>query len=193
MTPRLEPIDPATLTPDAAELYSRYTSGERAKPGAAFMLVTGDGQLTGPPSTWMLNPTLGLRMEQLGYGVRFELTLTDRWREIVILMVAEREDSPFERYAHHPAGRAAGLSEAEIAALDAGSFAGVDATERAFVACTRALLDRGRLSDEEWDDAVRSCGRSAMLEIVTLIGWYRLMALQLRVFDVEPPGAAETS
>lgn len=184
---RLDPIDAAALHGSAADLHSRYTTGERTKPGAAFSLITTDGQLTGPPATWMLNPELGLRMEQLGYGVRFELTLPARWREIVILMVAEREDSPFERFAHHQAARAAGLNDDEIALLDGGSFTGVGDQEALLVATTAAILARGALSPGEWTDADEALGRRAILEIVTLVGWYRLMALQLRVFDIEPP------
>lgn len=187
MTARLEPIDPAALTGAAAELYSRYTTGERAKPDAAFTLITEDGQLIGPPSTWMLNPALGLRMEQLGYGVRFELELSARSREIIILMVAHREDSPFERFAHHPAARRAGLDDEEIALLDAGGFVGADPQERLLVTTTDAILSRNALSEAEWAEAEDGLGRGAILEIVTLVGWYRLMALQLRVFGVEPP------
>ncbi|MDP3951835.1 carboxymuconolactone decarboxylase family protein [Microbacterium sp.] len=187
MTTRLNRIDSADLIGAAAELYSRYTTGERAKPGASFSLITADGQLTGPPATWMLNPDLGLRMEQLGYGVRFELTLSPRYREIVILMVAEREDSPFERYAHHQAARQAGLTFDEIAMLDAGDFMGVDEREQVLITTTKAIFACGALTAAEWDAAEKLLGRSAILEIVTLVGWYRLMALQLRVFEIEPP------
>lgn len=184
---RLDPIDTAALRGAAADLYSRYTTGERANPRAAFSLITRDGQLTGPPATWMLNPALGLRMEQLGYGVRFELTLSARSREIVILMVAEREDSPFERYAHHQAARAAGLGDDEIVLLDEGTFTGAGEHEQLLVVTTQAILSRGTLSPPEWRDAEATLGRNAVLEIVTLVGWYRLMALQLRVFEIEPP------
>ena len=186
MTTRLEPIDPAALGGPAADLYARYTTGRRVAPGTAFSLATAAGQLTGPPATWMLNPELGLRMEQLGYGVRFELTLSPRAREIVILMVAEREDSAFERFAHHPAARQAGLEDEEIARLDDGGFTGADEQEQVLVSTAEAILNRGTLSDAEWTAAEESLGGSAILEIVTLIGWYRLMALQLRVFGVEP-------
>lgn len=188
MTTRVARIDPSALTGSAAELYARYTTGRRVTPGTAFTLVTADGQLTGPPATWMLNPDLGLRMEQLGYGVRFELTLPPRAREIVILMVAHREDSAFERFAHHPAARKAGLTDEEIARLDDGGFTGSDQQEQVLVSTADAILSRGALSDAQWSAAERSLGGGAVLEIVTLVGWYRLMALQLRVFGIETSG-----
>lgn len=191
MTTRLNRIDSEHLTGAAADLYARYATGERAKPGASFSLITTDGQLTGPPATWMLNPELGLRMEQLGYGVRFELTLSPRHREIVILMVAEREASPFERYAHHQAARQAGLTVDEIAMLDAGDLTGIDEREHVLITTTRAILEHGALTSGEWNTAETMLGRSAILEIVTLVGWYRLMALQLRVFEIDPPSDAQ--
>lgn len=187
MTARLEPIDPQNLIGSAADLYSRYASGERAKLGTDFTLIDPHGQLTGPPATWMLNPDLGLRLEQLGYGVRFELKLPARHREIVILMVAAHEDSAFERYAHHQAARRAGLDDDEVSLLDTGAFTGVDNDEKLLVATAESLLTRGGLSSSEWNAALSGLGRSAILEIVTLIGWYRMMAMQLRVFGIEPP------
>lgn len=187
---RLERIDPSALVGSAADLYSRYATGERARPGVDFTLIDGDGQLMGPPATWMLSPDLGLGLERLGYGIRFELSLPARSREIVILMVAAVEDSPFERYAHHQAARRAGLTEAEIALLDAGSFAGRDEEEAVLVRVAKSVLVQRDLPDDLWESAVEVLGRPGVFEVVTLIGWYRMMALHLRIFRIEPPTSA---
>ncbi len=101
-------------------------------------------------------------------------------------MVAQREDSAFERFAHHPAARQAGLDDEEIARIDEGRFVGADPQEQVLVRTADALLSRGTLTDAEWSTAEASLGGSIVLEVVTLVGWYRLMALQLRVFGIEP-------
>jgi hypothetical protein len=186
--PRLYPVPPGDLTGDAAELYGRYADGRRAAPDASFSLVLPDGALTGPPAAWLLSPRLGLGLERLGYGTRFDLGLSDRAREIVILLVAADEDNDFERYAHQQAARRAGLGDEEIRALDAGEFAPRDEIESRLVETTRTLLRTGTLDESSWAAAEEGWGRSAIFEIVTLIGWYRLVALQLRVFHIEPPG-----
>lgn len=187
MPSRLDPIDPTALKGSAAELYSRYASGERTAPGTDFTLITSDGQLTGPPAAWMLSPDLGLGLERLGHGVRFELTLSPRSREIIILMVATVEDSPYERYAHHQAARRAGLSNAEIQLLDQGAFVAADDIEGIIVRTAESVLAHDTVGDDLWGVAEATIGRQAVFEIVTLIGWYRLMALQLRIFNIAPP------
>lgn len=187
MPRRLPPVEPAELSGAAADLYARYATGERAAPNVDFSLLTPDGQLTGPPATWMLNPALGLAFERLGYDIRFHLSLPARWREIVILMVAAAEDSPFERYAHHRAARRAGLSEEEIAQLDRGEFVARDVSEATFVAAADAVLNVGALPESLWEQSTAALGAQAIFEIVTLVGWYRMMALQLRIFEIDPP------
>lgn len=187
MSDRLDRIDPASLAGAAAALYSKYASGRRVEPESEFTLVTEDGQLVGPPSAWLLSPDLGLGLERVGFEVRFNLSLTGRFREIVILMVAAVEDSPFERFAHHQAARRAGLTDDEIVGLDDGSFTPADESEATLVQMVEALLSRGTLDEELWKQADAALGRRAIFEVVTLIGWYRMMALQLRTFALEPP------
>jgi 4-carboxymuconolactone decarboxylase len=55
-------------------------------------------------------------LQELGAAVRFRTRMTDRTREIAILTVATATGSEFERYAHELIGRAAGLTETELAA-----------------------------------------------------------------------------
>lgn len=58
--------------------------------------------------------------ERIGWTMRFDLQLSDRAREIAILLVAFHRDGLFELYAHRGAGRAAGLDDAEYADTVAG-------------------------------------------------------------------------
>ncbi|WP_344344728.1 carboxymuconolactone decarboxylase family protein [Agrococcus versicolor] len=126
-------------------------------------------------------------LERLGQHVRFELTLTPREREIAILLVAEHEDSDFERYAHHRAAVRAGLSLEEIADLAAEAFAPRDAREGTLVHLVRTLLTGESLSDLDWRRTTDALGSTAAFEVVTLVGYYRMMALQLRAFAILPP------
>lgn len=186
-TPR---IDPGTLSGAGADLYAGYARGERAGKGADFLLVDEEGQLIGPPAAWMLAPELGLGLERVGYEMRFGLSITPRHREIVILLVAAAEDNDFERFAHRQAARHAGLTDDEIAALDVGAFRPVDEYESALTAATLSVLTHGALEEDDWDRAEAVLGSRTIFEVVTLVGWYRLVALQLRVFRIEPPSPA---
>jgi 4-carboxymuconolactone decarboxylase len=106
-------------------------------------------------------------------------------REAAILLVATAWDSAFERMAHEAVGRAAGLTDEDLAALRRGEVpASADTGERAALELTRALL-RGDVTDDEWSRCAPVVGDRAVFELTTLVGYYATLALQLRVFRVE--------
>jgi alkylhydroperoxidase family enzyme len=187
MIERLSRIREEEMSPEQTAIYDRFRTGRRVSPDASFTLLHPDGGLTGPANAWLLSPIVGSALERLGGVVRFDLALSDRCREIAILLVGFHRASAFELYAHRAAGRAAGLTEEEIEdlAADPGpAFA--DPAERAVSTATRAMLRAGTLADEEFTDAVAVLGKPALFELVVLVGYYQLVATQLAVFGVEP-------
>jgi 4-carboxymuconolactone decarboxylase len=52
-----------------------------------------------------------------------------------------------------------------------------------------ALVTRGDLDDERFERAVALLGLPTLFELVTLVGYYSLLAVQLRVFRVGAPSA----
>jgi 4-carboxymuconolactone decarboxylase len=136
----------------------------------------------------LLQPGLGAALQALGSAVRFHGTLPGRARELAILVVAVHWASAFEQQAHEAAGRQAGLTEAELAAVRAGQEPGLaDPAERAAVRAARALVRAGDLDDEEYAAAVAGLGEAGVFELTTLVGYYATLALQLRVFRVDAP------
>jgi 4-carboxymuconolactone decarboxylase len=106
----------------------------------------------------------------------------------VILAVAAAEDSAFERSAHEALGRGAGLSDQDLLAVEhGGDLPGQDQVEHAALAATRALVAQGDLDDDAYASAVSVLGERALFEIMTLVGYYRTIALQLRVFRIGAP------
>ncbi|WP_143517296.1 carboxymuconolactone decarboxylase family protein [Pseudonocardia sp. MH-G8] len=185
---RLSRIAPDEMTTEQAEIYAKFADGRRAAPGSAFTLVHPDGGLTGPPNAWLRSPALARVLEQMGWAMRFELTLSDRAREIAILLHAFHRDSPFELYAHRKAGRAAGLTDAEIEGLATRTPPAFRSDEERHVfATTLALVDRRTLDDAEYAAAVAALGERTLFELVTLLGYYDFVATQLAVFGVSPP------
>ncbi len=63
------------------------------------------------------------------------------------------------------------------------------ADERLVARLTRELLDAGDLGDESYDEAVDTLGLPQLFELLTLVGYYDTLALQLRVFRVPAPPA----
>jgi len=189
---RVPPVELADMTARQREFYDKYASGVRAAPGSTFPLVDADGHLMGPPAVWVLSQPLGLALEQFGYAIRYELSLSRRAQEIAILMVAQHRQSEFERFAHERAGLKAGLTETDLAAIATGKSPALETDEeRAVYEAARLILDTGSLDDRAYQAAAHVLTAPRLFELVTLIGYYLMLATQLSAFDIQPPGAAD--
>ncbi len=185
---RVDDVEPADMTEAQLALYDYYATGPRAAADSPFSLVTPDGRLQGPPAVWILSPAFGQALQQIGGAVRFKSRLPARAREIAILLVGHHHRSAFELYAHTRAGAAAGLTEADLAALaDSKEPAGVSDMESCVFHTTQRILDRGTLDGDEFREAAGVLGEPGLLELVTIVGYYNMVAWQLAVFDIQPP------
>jgi len=122
--------------------------------------------------------------------VRYESTLESRAREIAILVVAAAWQCDFEVYAHEAVGRSVGLTDAELDGIRSGTYDGLSRVdERTLARTVHALAVRGDLDDDEYAQAVETLGLPQLFEVLTLVGYYATLALQLRVFRVAAPEA----
>jgi 4-carboxymuconolactone decarboxylase len=187
---RLPRLHPPFDNENRQRLYATITSGPRGGSQQPFALVDDVGALAGPFNAMLLQPDLGTALQALGTAIRYQGALPARIRELAILVVAGHWSSAFEQQAHEAAGRRAGLSEAELAAVRAGAEPDLaDPGERAAVAMTQTLVRAGDLDDEEYARAVAQLGEAGVFELTTLVGYYATLALQLRVFRVGGPAS----
>jgi 4-carboxymuconolactone decarboxylase len=189
---RIPAFTPDELDPQQRRLYDRILGGPRAGASDAFPLVDTGGGLQGPLNAWLLNTELGGAFDVVGAAIRFGLTLSPRPRELVIFAVAHHYRCPFELYAHRRIGAAAGLSQDEIEQLSRGETPPLESdADRTALATAKSLLAGGDLSDDEYARAVAAFGEGGLFEILSLVGWYTLLALQLNVFRVPPADEAQ--
>jgi 4-carboxymuconolactone decarboxylase len=173
---------PDDLDGERRALYDAIAHGPRSTGPQLFALTDGDGALRGPFNAFLLSPALGDALQRVGAAVRYRTALADRTREMAILLVAAHHRSEFERASHEPVARAAGVTDAEIAALREGRPPPVDDPhERACLAVTRALLD-GDIDDTTWSRCVPPLAEATVFELCALVGYYSTLALQMRVF-----------
>jgi 4-carboxymuconolactone decarboxylase len=164
-------------------LYQTIAGGRRANGRQAFPLVDDRGRLRGPFNAMLLSPPVGNAVQSVGSAVRYESVLSDRVREMAILAVASHWGSSFEREAHEAVSRTCGVEEQELEALATGILPPLaDPLEATALRTTHALLAHGNLSDAEYRQAVDSIGERGLFELTTLVGYYGLLALQLRIF-----------
>jgi 4-carboxymuconolactone decarboxylase len=198
---RIPKLPPAELDDEQRALYDAIAGGRRAQGRQLFRLSDADGCLEGPFNAFLLQPRLGSALQALGAAVRYETALDDRSREIAILVVAAHWHSDFERYAHEAVARAAGLTDTDLAAIRHGHLTqpsesgeptqpGALTGREAVVARTAAALAaRGDLDDAEYREAAAELGADGLFELLTLVGYYATLALQLRVFRVPAPNS----
>lgn len=172
------------MEPDQKKLYEAITQGTRAQGPQHFALTDEQGRLNGPFGDFLLSPSVGMALQGVGAALRYETELPDRAREIAILLVAARHHSTFERESHEAIARALGFSQADLDAIrreDVTPFNGVESLVGRTVL---ALLD-GDLGDCPWYEAEDVLGQRTIFELITLVGYYSTLALQLRVFRVD--------
>jgi 4-carboxymuconolactone decarboxylase len=185
--PRIPKLEPSSLDDEQRSLYDAITGGRRAQGPQLFRLTDETGRLEGPFNAFLLQPRLGSALQAVGSSVRYDTGLDDRCREIAILVVAAHWRSDFEWYAHEAVGRSAGLGDAELAAVRDGRHAALAGREAAVARTAAALVLRDDLDDAEYREAVDHVGTAGLFELLTLVGYYATLALQLRVFRVPAP------
>jgi 4-carboxymuconolactone decarboxylase len=179
---RIPRLLPDELDEPQQRLYAAITSGSRARDPQRFRLTDDRGSLAGPFNAMLFNPPIGDALQRLGSALRYEGRLTDRSREVAILAVAAWWQCEFEQHAHEPIAADAGLSATEIAALrNQGPVDFPDAREAAVLDVTRHLLRHRDLDDDAYRAADDALGAGKLFELTTLVGYYSLLALQLRV------------
>jgi 4-carboxymuconolactone decarboxylase len=187
---RVPPLEIGDMTAEQREFYDSYATGFRAAPEATFLLVDGAGHLLGPPAIWIHSQPLGNTLQVFGGAIRYHLHFSRRAQEIAILMVAHDRNSAFERFAHEQAGRKSGLTQQDIDAIFSGEPPDLRTEEeQAVYEVTRGVLAAGTLDAQEYEKYAAVLSVPHLFELVTLIGYYLMLATQLAVFDIQPPAA----
>ncbi|WP_278256024.1 carboxymuconolactone decarboxylase family protein [Nocardioides convexus] len=106
----------------------------------------------------------------------------------MILRVAALRSSAYELTQHRRLGRRAGLTEAEIAAIEAGAHdqPGLSDRERLLLRAADALVADQDLPDALWGALGAHFDDRERIEIVLLAGHYAMLATALHVLRVEP-------
>jgi 4-carboxymuconolactone decarboxylase len=182
---RLRPLRPDELDPEQRALYDALAD----PPGRVGL--DPDGCLHGPFDAMLRAPRSGAALQSVGAALRYGGVLTERVRELATLQVAAHHRSDFEWYAHAPLAAKAGLPSALVEAVRAGGRVEPDdPAERAAAIVVAQLLTTGDVDDDAWADAVGRLGEAGAVELTTLVGYYGLLAMQMRVLRVPlPPDA----
>ncbi len=171
MSARLKPVDDPT--PEQAELLAPYGTFSGGEPFNIFR-------------TLVRHPKLFKRSMVLATGLLMKGALPPRVREIVILRVAWRTGSSYEWGQHVRIGLDSGLAEGEIEALATESAHGAwSDADRLAITVADELCTTDDLTDDTWDAALTHWGEQDLMELIFLVGNYRMLAGFLNAARVE--------
>ena len=176
-------------------MTDRFTPFERAYLDARQQQVF-DDIASGPRGTvpWILHlylnsPELASRVQQLGAFCRYGTSLPPRLSELAILIVAHHWKTEYEWSIHAREARKVGLSDAVIAAIEAGRrpvFGDPDA-ELIYDFSTE-FFRLNDVADELFATAVERFGRATTVELAGILGYYSMLAIAIRIFRLPPGG-----
>jgi 4-carboxymuconolactone decarboxylase len=174
---RLARLDKAALSPDAQRVWDKI-AGKR-------------GDVRGPYEILMHTPELAEKVADLGERLRFRSNLPGKERELAILATGRFLGAAFEWVMHEPFARREGLSSEtieRIRSLD--SLDLLDARERLIVDVAKSLCDSRSIPDDLYERAKDQLGTTYLVELVTLVSFYTMIALLLLGFKAELPEGA---
>lgn len=173
-----------------AELpLDRMTEEQRA--GYHYLVDGPRGRLPGPYKVWIHNPKLVQAADPLGrHFTPGAYSLSEREREIAVLIMTSRLNSDYPVAAHEKRGKEVGLPADAVEAIIAGrpaSFA--DAREQVVYEVAMALADGRIVPQGLYDRAVATLGHVSITDMIVLMGYYTCVSLTMNFYAV-PAGTA---
>ena len=149
------------------------------------------GPLGGPNKIWVNNPKL--TKVAAPFGGHFHAgnySLSEREREIAVVIITSKWRSIYPTNAHERAGKAAGLPADKIEAMLSGlptSF--TERREQVVYEMATCLANSRWVSKGLYDRAAAALGHVGITDVICLMGYYTMVAMTLAFYDV--PADAE--
>jgi 4-carboxymuconolactone decarboxylase len=172
---RVEDLSLASLTPEQKAVHARIAG-------------TRGGVVRGPFAIWLRNPAIADAADRLGTTLR-NGDLDARLFELMVLVVAWHWTAQYEWFAHARQGLQAGLSPTMVDAIRdrrKPEFARDD--ERLVYDLVTEMNETRTLSQPTYDRAIAALGLDHVIELITSIGFYTMVAIMLNGFDAPVPG-----
>jgi 4-carboxymuconolactone decarboxylase len=169
------------------DLNENNLSAEQRKIYDDIMRVR--GRVRGPFAVWLRNAELAEGALKLQDMFAARVKLERRLVQLMILVAARFATAQYAWYIHEPHARHFGIAPDIIEAIRerrTPNFAKED--ERMVYDITLELNTTHRLSDATFQRGMQMFGEQQMVELVSGVGFYSMVAMTLNAFDVQVPG-----
>lgn len=140
------------------------------------------GQMIRPYAAMLHRPEIARAAADLGAVIRFESTLSDHDRELVIVTTAVERNCGFEWESHQPLAAAAGVSGATLGAVANGTKVS-DHDDAMIVEFVRGLCRAGDIDDDTFRAVFERFGEEGSVEVAAVVGYYTMMAVFMSACD----------
>ena len=166
----------------------QMTPEQRA--GYRFLVDGPRGRLPGPYKVWVHNPKLVHAAAPLGqHFTPGQSSLTEREREIAVIVITSRWHSAYPAAAHEKRGKEVGLPAATVEAIMAGLPASFpDPREQLVYEIAMTLAGGQLVSQGLYDRAVSVLGHERITDMIVLMGYYTAVSLTMNFYAV-PAGS----
>jgi 4-carboxymuconolactone decarboxylase len=172
---RVEDLKPETLTPEQKTIHDRI-AGSRG------------GTVRGPFAIWLRNPKIADTADRFGTTLR-NGDLDLRLFELMVLLVARHWSAQYEWYAHARHALEAGIPQAVVEAIRHRRKPELERDDEKLVYALVTEMNETRdLSQATYDRAVAMLGLDHVIELITSLGFYTMVAIMLNGFDAPVPG-----
>jgi 4-carboxymuconolactone decarboxylase len=154
-------------------------------------LIETRGRLPGPNKIYVENPGLVKVMGPLGAYFRTGYSLSEREREIAVVVICSKFHSAYPTNSHERAAKTAGLPPEKVEAMLTGLPTSFDDTREQVVYEMAVCLANARwVSRGLFDRAVEALGNVGITDVITLMGFYASVSMTLAFYDVpsDAPG-----
>jgi len=178
---RIDPIPMDQMTPEQRRLNDEI-AGSR-----------GGGTAKGPFALWLRTPDLAAHANAFGSYLRHGTSVPQRLVELAVLIVARTYTAQYEWHAHAAHADRVGLAPDLVEAIRTRKQPVIaEEDEKIVHAVTMELTVDRKLSDETYSRAVEILGEQTVLDLITIIGFYTMVAIVLVGFEVDiPDGGAK--
>jgi 4-carboxymuconolactone decarboxylase len=172
---RVEDLKLESLTPEQRAIYDRIAG-------------TRGGTVRGPFAIWLRNPKIADTADRFGTTLR-NGDLDLRLFELMVLLVARHWTAQYEWFAHARHALEAGIPPAVVEAIRHRRKPTLERDDERLVYDLVTEMNETRtLSQPTYDRAVAMLGLDHVIELITSLGFYTMVAIMLNGFDAPVPG-----
>ena len=175
---RLPDVDGAKLSLEQRRIYDQ--------------IMAARGHVRGPFGVWLRNAELCENTLKLQEMFASRVKLERRLVQLMILVAARLATAQYAWFIHEPHALKAGVSPEIVEAIRERRTPKFSRDDECLVYdITLELNITGRLSETNYHRGMTLLGEQAMVELVSAIGFYAMVAMTLNAFEVSVPGDKE--